>query len=164
MIARHLLSTRHQKSGESNHQFLNILRQMAKDRHFEAVDALTYREQMIRDAFIKGLSSSSVSQRIPENEDISLQRAFDLALSLSQAHDHSAQLTREGQLAATSEYKDYINNLTMEPVRKFCFFCGGQYHNRDNCPARNAECFLCNKKGHFSRDAVPRKLQRRLLL
>ena len=28
-------------------------------------------------------------------------------------------------------------------------FCGGSYHNRRVCPARDACCNNCNKKGHF---------------
>ena len=32
---------------------------------------------------------------------------------------------------------------------KKCFFCGKGIHNRRNCPARNAMCNNCGKKGHF---------------
>ena len=31
-----------------------------------------------------------------------------------------------------------------------CYFCGRTYHSRSNCPAKNAVCYKCNKKGHFS--------------
>ena len=35
------------------------------------------------------------------------------------------------------------------PRRSKCYFCGGSYHNRRVCPARDACCNNCNKKGHF---------------
>jgi len=31
------------------------------------------------------------------------------------------------------------------------YFCGGIYHKRSRCPARNAECHLCGRKGHFQK-------------
>ena len=102
-MARHLLSTRIQQPGESLEEFLKQLRQLAKDCNFEAVDAKTYEKQMIRDAFIKGLKSSNVLQRILEQEDITLQRAFDLARSLNPAQEHANQLCHVGNLAATQE-------------------------------------------------------------
>ena len=58
---------------------------------------------MIRDAFIKGLESSNMRQRILEEEDITLQRAFDLARSFNQAQEHANQLCHVGNLAATQE-------------------------------------------------------------
>ena len=60
VMARHLLSIQNQLSGESISEFLVNLRHMAKDWNFEAVDAQTYQEHMIRDAFIKGLESSTI--------------------------------------------------------------------------------------------------------
>ena len=103
IMARHLLSTRLQQPGESLEEFLKQLRQLAKDCNFEAVDAKTYEEQMIRDAFIKGLESNNMRQRILEQEDITLQRAFDLARSLNQAQEHANQLCHVGNLSATQE-------------------------------------------------------------
>ena len=32
-----------------------------------------------------------------------------------------------------------------------CSFCAKPYHERDRCPARNAICYSCKKRGHFSR-------------
>lgn len=35
--------------------------------------------------------------------------------------------------------------------RRKCFFCGGLCHPRSTCPAREATCNKCFKKGHFAR-------------
>ena len=63
-MALHLLSTRLQQPSKSLEEFLRQLRELKKHCNFEAVDAKTYEEQMIRDAFIKGLESSNMRQRI----------------------------------------------------------------------------------------------------
>ena len=31
-----------------------------------------------------------------------------------------------------------------------CKRCGNKPHPRDQCPAKQAECYKCKKKGHFS--------------
>ena len=66
IMARHLLSTQTQLPKESINEFLDDLRQLAKDCDFEAVDTQTHQQNMIRDAFIKGLESASIRQRLLE--------------------------------------------------------------------------------------------------
>ena len=31
-----------------------------------------------------------------------------------------------------------------------CQYCGRDAHRKDRCPARNATCFKCQKRGHFA--------------
>ena len=56
IFARHLLSTRRQQSGETLDEFLRELRKLSKDCNLRAVTAEQYREELIRDAFINGLT------------------------------------------------------------------------------------------------------------
>ena len=72
IFARHLLSTRKQKSGENLDQFLNNLKTLAKDCNISAVNAEQYKSEMIRDAFINGLVSNSIRQRLLENKTLDL--------------------------------------------------------------------------------------------
>ena len=38
------------------------------------------------------------------------------------------------------------------PAKRNCFFCGSNFiHVRKTCPARNASCNKCRKKGHFAK-------------
>ncbi|XP_014782115.1 uncharacterized protein LOC106877681 [Octopus bimaculoides] len=60
VMARRLLATRKQKPGESVDQFLNKLKILAKDCDFVAVSAEQYRSEMIRDAFINGLTLNQI--------------------------------------------------------------------------------------------------------
>ena len=36
------------------------------------------------------------------------------------------------------------------PAAQKCRRCGNKPHPRDQCPAKDAECYKCKKKGHFS--------------
>ena len=80
--ARHLLATRRQKSGETLDEFLQAL---AKDCKFEDVTATVYRDESVRDAFITGLQSGSIRQRLLENSTLDLNTMFTQAWSLDAA-------------------------------------------------------------------------------
>lgn len=36
-------------------------------------------------------------------------------------------------------------------MKKRCYFCGGPYHSRTICPARESTCNKCDKKGRCAR-------------
>ena len=64
--ARHCLTTRKQRDGESVEQFLIALDTSSKDCAFEEVTAEVYRGECIRTAFIAGLKSNHIRQRLLE--------------------------------------------------------------------------------------------------
>ena len=169
VFARHLLATTKQEAGQSLDNFLLILTQLSKDCNFANVSSEEYRKEMIRDAFINGISSHTIRQRLLENNELTLERAFEQARTLDSAQKSSEVYTVNGHnggtLASTSTVPDVsgprapqettstIENSTLAAtnnVSKLCYFCGRTYHSRSNCPAKNAVCYKCNKKGHFS--------------
>ena len=42
------------------------------------------------------------------------------------------------------------NSATSAAVNAKCFFCGYNWHPCSKCPAKDAVCNSCGKKGHFS--------------
>ena len=120
---------------------------------------------MIRDSFINGLSSNYIRQRLLENAELSLDQAYEKARTL-----HIAQKNSEAY--SQTSFQTSSNVATIEPAnraspdqnleslaafgkqsatkKRNCFFCGGYLHaNRASCPARDATCHNCSKKGHF---------------
>ena len=60
IFARHLLMTRKQQRGKSIAEYVHALRKLARDCSFTNVSAEQYREELMRDAFINGLTSSNI--------------------------------------------------------------------------------------------------------
>ena len=89
IFARHLLATCKQENGQSLDQFLQSLKSLAKDCDFRNSTAQQIRDDAIRDSFISGLSNSNVRQRLLENDNLDLQKAFDMARSLELAQQQS---------------------------------------------------------------------------
>jgi len=77
--ARHLLVSRHQQPGESVTEYAQTLKAPAKECTFGAVTADEYRAELTRDAFINGLSSPFIRQRILEKDELHLVQAVELA-------------------------------------------------------------------------------------
>lgn len=176
IFARHLLATRRQNQGESIDEYLQSLKALATDCNFVNVLAIIYRDESIRDAFITGLQSTFIRQRLLENKTLTLQRAIELARTLDSAHRDSEQyISRPAtntamappslQVASTSPAPEVAverMNPTIDTTNaelaaatrsKFkCYFCGGiTRHSRQSCPAKTSTCRKCQKRGHFAK-------------
>lgn len=154
IFARHCLASRSQQPGESVSDYLQILKQMSKDCEFKSVTAEQYKNEYVRDSFIRGLRSSRIRERLLENASISLETAFDQARALELAEQHAASyLSAPGSVpvAATEPVEDEHAAATSHGRSGNCFFCGNSTHLRSICPAKNAICRSCGKKGHYRR-------------
>ena len=120
---------------------------------------------MIPHAFINGLTSPGIRQRLLEHHELNLETAVEKAraMEFSQRHceyySQSQDIIQSSLSAATlqeqkSETKDpgceiiaaqpfstfNVASKTSSSVSKLCSFCGRSYHIRGICPARNAIC------------------------
>ena len=183
IFARHILATRKQHAGESLDEFLQDLKKLSKDCNFKSVSAEQYREEMIRDAFINGLSSPIIRQRLLENKSLDLKTAFEQASLLDRAQRNSEVYSSQIPVPTTQAHfsaavatpnsdctTDYLHDVvkqdtqsvpvsaaTFKNKNRQCFFCGASVHNRKSCPARDATCNFCGKKGHFSKVCLSKK-------
>ena len=181
IFARHMLATRKQKSSESIGDFFRELEKLRRDCNFKDRTAKQCGDEAVRDAFISGITSPTIRQRLLENNTLELQTAFDQALALelaqknneaylspslppsvaaldTQASEKSqsgpadvASPTETPTLAASFKNKTYTSTGA-SLGKKPCFFCGTvPYHKRSICPAREATCNRCGKVGHFAK-------------
>ena len=58
---------------------LQVLKTLSKDCNYQFVTAVQNRDNAIRDAFIAGLQSSHIRQRLLENKTLDLETMFDQA-------------------------------------------------------------------------------------
>ena len=163
VFARHLLSTRKQQTSESLHEFLQALKQLSGDCNFKAVTAEKYKEEAVRDAFISGLRSSVIRQRLLENRALELQDAFEKALALDVAQKSSYSYTsvipsfsaatdnlEVTKPSPTDDTQAAVATVRVQKNSK-CFLCGNNRHPRIVCSARESLCSKCGKKGHFAK-------------
>ncbi|XP_054266988.1 uncharacterized protein LOC128989145 [Macrosteles quadrilineatus] len=167
IFSRYLVMTRKQQQGETIDKYVSELKLLSQDCVFEAVNAIQYRDHYIRDAFINGLASSYIRQRLFENKTLDLAEAVEQsrALEMAQAQVESYPKSMyEMQTCATNELakqacqyefalqqKEEATVSAIKNVDGKCYFCGHDRHSRDRCPAREATCGKCNKTGHYAR-------------
>ena len=85
IFARHKLATRKQQPAETIDMYLQSLKLLAKDCAFKDVTAKVYTHEAVRDAFITGLSSPLIRQRLLEKQTLTLDEAVSQARSLETA-------------------------------------------------------------------------------
>ena len=162
ILARYILSTRKQKAGESLDQLLNELKTLAKGCDFKTVSDEKYKSEMIRDAFINGLRSNHIRQRLLENKTLDLQTAFHQARSLDVAQQSSTMFSQPcipeviAPIPRAELEKCSINDTSLAAVNskgkqntQSCWFCGNSRHPCNKCPAKDAACHKCKKIGHY---------------
>ena len=83
-------------------------------------------------------------------------QAVELADGLDRAQKQAVQMGRETVMTVTES--DPSRNVPFESdcslsafTKRKCFFCGGKLHASRSCPAVNAACHNCNKRGHFAK-------------
>ena len=171
IFSRHQRATRKQKAGESLEESLQALHVMSKDCLRRNVSAEEYRLDLVRDAFINGLASHHIRQRLLETNELTNDQAFNKARSLFRAQEYSATYTssmsetnsvaasatlieenRENEADIISSAVTSGELLAVAAIsgRRKCYYCGRRYHRRADCPAKKVSCHSYGKAGHFS--------------
>ena len=169
---RHQLITCKQDAGQSVDTYLQNLQRLAKPCDFKAVTAEQNKNQYIRDAFINGITSAHIRQRLLENiGELTLEQASTQARALEQAQCQN-QSYESNVMAALEVPDSFEETLGAAPTptrpRNWnkknnkiknnnngnsgtCSYCGNQPHPRPSCPAKDDICDGCGKKGHWIR-------------
>ncbi|XP_055869763.1 uncharacterized protein LOC129923337 [Biomphalaria glabrata] len=158
IFARHMITLCRQENRQTVDSFLLKLKSMAKDCDFKAVTAEEHRDIFVRDAFITGLASNSIRLRLLEKSTLTLQCAYEEARQLEYAHNHAMayNIHSETPCGASADEESLspmtkVEHEVSAATSKRCFFCGNSPHQRFRCPARDATCNLCGKRGHFQK-------------
>ena len=62
---------------QSINEYLQNLKRLGKEGNYAAVTSDEHRQQAIKDAFVAGIYSASIRQRLLESENMNLQRIID---------------------------------------------------------------------------------------
>ena len=85
IFARHQLRSYRQETGQSIDAYFQKLKMLSRDFEFAAVDKITHENEAIRDAFIQGIISTDIRQRLLESVNTDLTSVYNLARSLEVA-------------------------------------------------------------------------------
>ena len=125
----------------------------------------TLTSEMIRDRLVVGIQDASFSQRLQLDPELTLEKAKKIVRQREAVQEQQQVLkgatsgdlvelqrgchrtpsydTRRPQQQNPRHFKQ------RQSEGKLCFRCGKGQHPREKCPARDAVCHRCQKKGHY---------------
>ena len=171
-MCRARFNTRIQRQNESVDSFIQDLYRLADDCGYG-----TMRDILICDRIVVGVNDEALSDRMQINKNLKLEDAVEMARQ-SEARKQNRDLVRGGNVQTTNSQPDknvdlvkrqqsthkfkqkqrYSNSGSKGPIQthyqskehaKTCPWCGNSSHFCRSCPAKDAICVLCKKKGHF---------------
>ena len=130
---------------------------------------------MICDCIVVGLLDDGLSEKMQLDPNLTLEKAVSMARQSKAVHkqqgiirgttSHSGELGSEHTEAGNSRWGDKFKSATnkhkspgksavnKQPTKKAdkCSRCGkAPWHNKQQCPAKDAQCHKCQKAGHYS--------------
>ena len=160
IFERAKFNQRRQEDGEPVDSFITALYALAE--HCAYYGAL--HDEMIRDRIVVGIRSSSLSEKLQLDAELTLARAVTQvrqaeAVKLQQPLVRLQPDTRvwSGRGGPSRTNRGISNNAyanrsaaAANMKHKKCAWCGKQStHTRAQCPARGETCNHCGKQGHF---------------
>ncbi|CDW60358.1 hypothetical protein TTRE_0000872801, partial [Trichuris trichiura] len=134
--ARYRLATRKQLAGESLEDYVRALKALSAECNFKAVTASQYQEELVRDAFVSGLQSHIIRQRLLESKACDLASLLDVARVVDSAQKGSesyllsthANTTAASAGASDCRQFDDVDSpgnpcATITTKKTRCFFC-----------------------------------------
>ena len=154
ILERAKFSQHNQLAGESVEQYIIVLYTL-----IEMCEYGNLTEELLRDQLVVGIRDSSLLECLQMDPQLTLVKAKRIAHQRKAVTDHHQQLSGAMGDQITIDYIKKAGETTCrqsgsgsnkETVEKPCKCCGKDHKPTDKCPARNATCFKCNHKGHFS--------------
>ena len=152
VMERYKLSLCCQKQGQSINDFLVELRQLASTCEFHDV---RMNEDTIALRFISGLNDPGMRTRLLEMNTLDLKTLIGKAVSMESGKHCQRQFEESEKILAvkSSRGKDAQRKNSTKGGTNYaqsfeCKRCG-RSHAKNECPAKDAECKACHKKGHF---------------
>lgn len=117
---------------------------------------------MLRDRIVVGIRDSAMSERLQLDPDLNLEKAMKLVRQREAVHEGQLALkgtdppvnldeTKEKKPQKKPAWSGHRGNKPHPMRKKRCTRCGKEpAHPKDKCPARDAICHSCKKKGHYA--------------
>ena len=167
LYCRHVMLNCKQESSESVHLYFQRLKSLVRDCDYKAATKAVHENEAMRDAFISGIHSAEIRQKLLESDNHELTAIYELASSLEQARSQSQAFSQSYPVNAipTDVHSEEMNSEDFDETAaamvsgkakgkwSACYYCGSKdrHPRRSACPAFNAVCHDCGEKGHYQK-------------
>ena len=155
IVERAKFNQRKQKPGEPIDNAIQDLHKLAV-----GCELGNLKEELIRDRIVVGVLSDSLSEELQAKPKLT----FSLVIQISrqaEARSESQPLLRDTPTVHALKQREQVKqkfpnfkdpavpSYTAKHPSQTCTYCGRESHSSYQCPARNATCALCQKRGHY---------------
>ena len=175
IFERARFNRRSQEKGETAEKYITELYTLAENCNYDE-----FRDEMIRDRLVVGIRDATLSQQLQLDAELTLERAKTKIRQREAVGEQQKELKTSGGNSADLEHfhsqrrsmpinrrqrrpmhsrGDRNGQAKDTPASKPCTRCGRKAHPREQCPARDAICYSCNKKGHFGAQCLTKRKQ-----
>ena len=119
------------------------------------------KSEMLRDRLVVRIRDQSLSEKLQMDSDLTLEKAKKQIGQREAVHEQQQELKgdepssadavqRGGRRYYKRQRQSGVRNAPRKiPSVKKCMRCGKESHPREQCPAKDAECHRCKRKGHY---------------
>ena len=166
IFERARFNQRNQEAGESAEQFITSLYSLADNCAYGDL-----KDDLIRDRIVVGIRDKALSERLQLDPELTLEKAKQIVRQ-REAVQEQQQILKNGTSLKEEKLVDSLRQSKSnrskgapgkrQPVgakqqkpptagnANKCSRCGKAPHARHLCPAKDAECYTCKRKGHYS--------------
>uniref|UniRef100_A0A1A7XJR7 ribonuclease H n=2 Tax=Iconisemion striatum TaxID=60296 RepID=A0A1A7XJR7_9TELE len=156
---------RKQEPNESVDAFVTALHALAEHCNYGSLH-----DELIRDRIVVGLADTRLSERMQMEKELDLEKAVYMA---RQSEEIKKQQTALRSDSSALQYNVNALEKPLETTKVWsknkaptfqqrtqkckdaltlqCYKCGGPFRQKHQCPANDAKCRSCGKKGHYQR-------------
>ena len=111
---------------------------------------------MIRDRIVAGIRDGAVAERLQTDPELTLEKAIQMTRQseMLKSQQSTVRAQQQEQSGTVVDYVESKHKLLPAKSNNYksdsrCGRCGRTFHPPHQCPARDAVCRKCIKKGHF---------------
>lgn len=154
IVERYKFRQRQQYHSESVAAYITALKKSARNCNFK-----NNLNENLRDQFVCGISSEIIRQALFSQQELTLEKAVEVALNLESAEKNS-QLIRTSKTDLKIEtVNTSVNAIRFNNTR--CNICGKYGHLPVACYFKEFICRKCKKKGHLQRMCLEKNIRQK---
>ena len=136
---------REQEEGEIVEHFIASLYQLSEDCQYGEM-----RNELIRDRLVVGIHDLALSERLQTDENLTLDKAKKLIRQRDAVREQQIFLKKGEDSSLDYMGKRYSGWQVNKGSIPKCSRCG-KTHHKNQCPAKDAICYKCHRRGHFGK-------------